>query len=152
MTDTHSIQKEQFAACLGCIDGRTTEPVLLWIQTKFGVAYVDRINRPGMDGLLCGRSYSVWHTVKAWFEKRKIKKELLISIHHHNAHTVFVAGHCECAGNPVSEEEHKNCVMDAVVEVRSWNLPGGVEIVGLLVNTAWRVEEVHAAVLVERAA
>lgn len=137
MSETH---RGKFAVAIACIDGRTVEPVLAYAKQKYGVLYVDRINRPGIDALLgVGIPWwNLWKHILVWL----IKKELFISIHHHYSRTVIVSGHCECAGNPVSANEHRMHIVQACAVVRSWGLPEGVEVKGILVNERWEVEEV----------
>lgn len=121
-----------FAVCLGCIDGRTIEPVLSWAKARFGVAYVDRVNRPGMDKFLCSATEG---------DLKKVKEEFFISLEHHKAKPVLVCGHCECAGNPVSAEEHRKHIAQACDVIRSW-FPSYIKVIGILVNESWQVEEV----------
>ena len=65
---------------------------------------------------------------------------MAISVEAHGSKVVAVAGHHDCAGNPVTEEEHRRHILRAVETVRSWGFP--VTIVGLWVNSNWQVEVV----------
>ena len=121
-----------FAVCLGCIDGRTIEPVFNWAKANYRIVYVDRVNRPGMDKFLCSAAEK---------DLEKVKEELFVSLKHHKAKPVLVCGHSECAGNPVSAEEHKKHITQACDIVRSW-LPLDIKIIGIFLNESWEVEEV----------
>ena len=122
-----------FASCLGCKDGRTIDPIQDWAQKTYGVSYVDFDTEPGMDSYLNSCSEE---------DKDKLKKKVLISVEKHHARYVLVAGHADCAGNPVSDEEHKKNIADAVNIVRTWNMPEGISVTGLWVNPQWQVEEI----------
>lgn len=123
-----------FATGLDCADGRTKEPVLAWARKNIGVQWVDLLTRAGMDGSLL----SDLHPVIV----EDLRTQLGILLEKHHSRHVLVVGHCECAGNPVSEDEHRVCVVRTCGVVRSWNLPEGTEVIGLLVNPAWEVEVV----------
>lgn len=133
---------EKFGAALACIDGRT-ESLSDYVKQTYGLRWVDRINRPGMDALLGTRTpwWNLLRRISIWL----VKRELFISVHHHGSRIIPVSGHLECAGNPVSEEEHRTHIKRACEVVRGWNLPSDVKVVGLLVHNktgVWKVEEV----------
>jgi len=88
---------KKFATAINCIDGRTQMPVSDWVKEKYSVSYVDMITEPGCDKVVCG-------TDDVTIEK--IKSKALISINAHKSSLVVIAGHHDCAGNPVSKEEH----------------------------------------------
>lgn len=123
-----------FATCLDCADGRTKEPVLAWARKNIGVQWVDILTRAGMDGVLV----SDLHPALV----EDLRNQLGILLEKHHSKHILVVGHCECAGNPVSEDEHRTCIKQACEVVCSWNLPEGIEVVGLLVNSTWEVEVV----------
>ena len=86
-----------FATTINCMDGRSVEPTIAWMKSTYGVSYVDTITEPGMDKY-CG---SLTGEARAWL-RRKIE----ISLRNHGSRAISVVGHDECAGNPVSKEEH----------------------------------------------
>ena len=71
------------------------------------------------------------------------QNEVLISVNAHSSKIVAVVGHHNCAAHPASEAQHKQDIVEAMATVRSWNLP--VQVVGLWVNSEWRVEVVCSA-------
>ncbi len=130
----HMKPNETFATCLDCADGRTKEPILAWARKNIGVQWVDLLTRAGMDGSLL----SGLHPVIV----EDLRNQLGILLDKHQSKHILVSGHCECAGNPVSKEMHRVCIRQVCQMLRSWNLPEGVEVIGLLVNEAWEVERI----------
>jgi len=52
-----------------------------------------------------------------------VKSELLIYIKAHNSSQIVIAGHHDCAGNPVSKEEHLTQIKKSINIIKSWNFP-----------------------------
>lgn len=90
------VEREIFATAADCMDGRTKKPVSRFIRNKTGARFVDTPTRPGVVGRL-GRS----QPDKAQLDE--VVGELGISIVKHNSRGLVVAGHAECAGDPVDE-------------------------------------------------
>lgn len=105
----------KFGTAINCIDGRVQTPVAEWVKREYGVDFVDMITAPG--------------AVK---EVGFAGGALQISIDKHRSKVVAVAGHWDCAGNPVSDEEHKEMIKNAVEKVKSWGLD--IEVVGVWVD------------------
>ena len=121
----------KFGTAVACIDGRAYGPVVEWIKKEFGVEYVDLVTAPGVDGVM------VQHNAKKIGE---LKEAIGVSAAVHKSGVVVVAGHFDCAGNPVTEEEHKAEIRRDAEMVKSWGL--GVEVAGVWVNESWEVERV----------
>lgn len=119
---------EKRAVCLNCMDGRVQLPVIHWIKEEHGVEYVDMITEPGIDGMLADTRVSIG----------TIEEKLKISIVKNNASIIFVAGHHDCKGNLVSDDEHKNHITAAVTRLKAEFT--GINILGLWVNQEWKVE------------
>ena len=111
--------------------GGAHNPVRNWLKASFDAEFVDRITEPGADKALASGSADVLEA---------IKQKVLISVNAHNSKTVAVVGHHDCAANPVSEAQHKQDIGEAVARVQSWELP--VQVIGLWVNSEWKVEVV----------
>jgi hypothetical protein len=127
----------RFATAINCIDGRTQEPVIAYLKEHYNVDYVDMITGPGIDGCFC--------TSEALQDQ--VKKSAQISIEKHGSAVIAIAGHAECAGNPVDEGHHCMDVSACMETVRSWKLP--VTVIGLFVkpmNGQWIVKEVQELV------
>jgi hypothetical protein len=123
----------KFGTAINCMDGRVQLPVIEWMKEKFQLDYVDMITEPGADKAVGA----------GWFEKiEEIKTKALISVNKHGSRIIVIAGHDDCAGNPVSPEEHKKNVRDAVKEIQSWGLTID-KVIGLWLNKDWKVEVVN---------
>ena len=127
---------EIFFTVVGCMDGRVQSPVVEFGRAKFGADYPDTITEAGIVGLISNNPDS------AFVENLKLK--LIISIEKHHSKGIVVDGHQECAGNPVSDEKHKEDVIKSVEFVRSLTedkVPG-TGIFGVRRNNTWKAEEI----------
>lgn len=120
-----------FATAFNCIDGRAQSPVADWVKINTQAEYVDMITEPGADLVLASGSPEL---IEA------LKQKALVSVNAHNSGVIVVAGHDECAANPVSAEEHAQHIRAAMQTIASWNLP--VRVAGLWVNSWGYVEVV----------
>jgi len=122
----------KFGTAINCMDGRTQLPVTDWLKRKHGLDYVDMITEPGPEKMLSqGRPDQV----------ESIKSRVEISVKAHGSKTILVAAHHDCAGNPVSKEEHIRQVRECLLVVKSWGLPVR-DIVGVWINEDWAVEPI----------
>ena len=101
------------------------------MRTHFNVDYVDMITEPGPDKALTQGPVEVVES---------IRRKVLVSITAHYSSVIAVVGHHDCAGNPVSKEEHLKQINKCIEVVTSWRLP--VRILGLWVNELWEIEVV----------
>ena len=122
----------KFGTSINCIDGRTQIPVSQWIKDNYSVDYVDMVNEPGCDKLLPGDNTAKIEEVKA---------KALISVNAHKSSVIVVAGHHDCAGNPISKEEHIAQIKQSVDAIKAWGL--SVEVAGVWVNDQWQIEKVQ---------
>ena len=53
---------------------------------------------------------------------------------------MVIAGHHDCAGNPISKEEHQNQIKKSISVIKSWNM--SVEVIGIWINDRWEIETV----------
>ena len=121
----------RFATAINCIDGRTQRPVSEWIRIQFSVDYVDTITQPGPEAALTRGPASAIEVMR---------QNVGVSVQAHQSQLIAVAAHHECAGNPVSDDEHKAQVRAACEVIAKWGFPA--RIVGLWVNEWWQVEGV----------
>jgi|SRR5690242_9949631 hypothetical protein len=121
----------RFATAINCIDGRTQRPVSEWIRIQFSVDYVDTITQPGPEAALTRGPASAIEVMR---------QNVGVSVQAHQSQLIAVAAHHECAGNPVSDDEHKAQVRAACEVIAKWGFPA--RIVGLWVNEWWQVEVV----------
>lgn len=120
-----------FGTAINCIDGRAQAPVSDWVKVHGHVTYVDTATIPGADHVLAEGQHDLVAT---------LRRNIEVSVHRHHSAIIAVAGHHDCAANPVSAEEHQRMIRAAVAVVHGWGLP--VRVVGLWVNDWWQVEVV----------
>ena len=121
--------KGKFATSVSCMDGRIQIPLTNWIKENFSVDYVDTITEPGIDKLVADNT-----------DLESIKTKVGISINKHESELIVVSGHYDCAGNPVSNEEHITHIKKGIEVISSWNL--GVKVVGVWVDDTWKINTV----------
>lgn len=120
-------QQPLFATCLNCMDGRVQEPVIQWIKAHTGVTYVDMITEAGMDGLIAKSGLS-----------ESLKKKIQISTGLHGSAQIFIAGHDDCGGHPVTETQHRKDISTAISKLKQ-TYPD-IQVRGLWVDKNHHVE------------
>lgn len=120
-----------FATVINCIDGRAKHPVTNWVKQNLHVHYVDQITEPGPDRVM---TQGTPEQIEA------IKQKVLVSLTAHHSQIIIIAAHYDCAGNPVSEDEHKRQVWQSTEILASWG--HNVRVIGLWVNSQWQIEVV----------
>jgi|SRR4030042_1893194 hypothetical protein len=124
--------EKAFATAINCMDGRVQVPVTEYLRKKYKVSYVDMVTEPGPNGILAANKD------QAIIES--IKKRVGISTGKHGSKHIAIAGHHDCAGNPVDKETHLAHVRSAMKVVKSWGFDA--EVIGLWVDDRWKVSEV----------
>ena len=109
------------------MDGRIQLPIIQWLKEKHGASYVDTITEPGVDKLFSNTD-----------KVQEIKSKATISVNAHGSRLIIVSGHHDCAGNPVSKDEHQKQIKNAVSVIQSWGMP--VKVIGAWVNENWQLE------------
>ena len=112
------------------MDGRIQIPIINWLKGKYNVSYVDTITEPGVDKLFSDE-----------VKTREIKSKVSISVNAHGSQIVLISGHHDCAGNPISKDEHIVQIKNAVSVVQSWGLQ--VTVIGAWINEDWKLEIVE---------
>lgn len=130
-----------FAASISCMDGRIQTALSDWIRNTYGVDYVDTITAPGVDKRVAEES-----------DVEPIVNMARISIQKHGSRLVVLSGHHDCAGNPVSREDHISHIKSGVDNIRSWvakhDLMGAaegsdqIEVVGVWVGEEWTAQRI----------
>lgn len=135
--ETSMPQTGTFATAINCIDGRAQEPVAHWVKRHAQVDFVDTPTIPGPDKVL---------TQGPPPRIDLARQDVEVSVRAHGSRFVAVAGHFGCAANPVSPEEHKQMIRDAVGVVQGWGMRDDegrpVRVVGLWVTDSWQIEQV----------
>lgn len=121
-----------FGTAINCMDGRVQIPVTNWLRSQYGVDYVDMVTEPGPVRFLA-EGKDPWVSAS-------IQRRLEISVHHHRSEVVAIAGHHDCAGNPVPKKTQLEQILAAIKTVEGWNFKARV--VGLWVDENWEVQEV----------
>lgn len=114
---------------LNCMDGRVQLPVLTWIKSNYPVDNVDVITEAGMDGVVARQE-----------DLSEILRSVRVSVDLNKSSRLFVIGHHDCRGNPVSHEDHRRDIASAAARLRK--LLPGLEVTGLWVTDRWNVEAV----------
>ncbi len=116
-----------FVTAINCIDGRVQKPVTEFAIRKFKADYVDMITEPGPDQVLNNKKNP--EIIES------VKRRMLVSLEKHKSKIVIVAGHHDCAANPVDEIEHHRQIKDAVENIKEWNLK--IDVYGVWVDKNW---------------
>ncbi len=124
------MNNKRFVTALNCMDGRTQEPVIQWAKKRFGIDYVDMINEPGPDLVFLSEDKNLLDN---------ILKKIKISTDKHGSKRLVIVGHYDCAGNPVSREEHIKLIKKSV-EIAKKHL-NDVEVFGVYIGEDWDVKE-----------
>jgi carbonic anhydrase len=111
------------------MDGRVQLPAIFWIKANYPVDNVDVITEAGMDAVLAGQA-----------DISEILRSVRISVELNKSTLLFVVGHHDCRGNPVSHQEHRAHIIAAVERLRA--CCPSLEVSGLWVNEEWQVERV----------
>ena len=117
----------KFATSVSCMDGRIQIPLTKWIKDNHSIDFVDVITEPGIDRMVAEN-----------LDLESIKNKVGISINAHKSELIVVSGHYDCAGNPVSDEEHISQIRKGVEVISSWGL--NVKVVGIWVDDSWNVK------------
>lgn len=128
------MEGKKFVTAINCMDGRTQDPVSSWMKSRYKADFVDAITEPGVDKILSEGTSNLIESIKA---------RVAISTGHHHSRAIGIVGHYDCAGNPVSKEEHIEQLKKSVETVKSFGLPEGTEVLGLWVGEDWTVQVVE---------
>jgi len=125
------MSKGKFGTAINCIDGRVQLPVIEWMKKTFGFDYIDMITEPGVD------------KVMSQVEDKRIeliKSKVEISVNAHGSKIIVIAGHFDCAGNPVSKQEHLLQIRKALKVIQEWKLNGVQKIIGIWIEDNKEIE------------
>lgn len=117
------VSNERFATAITCIDGRVQRPVSDWVKLHVNVDHVDLVTEPGPDRVLSSGPKNMID---------EVLRKVAFSVRHHFSPVVVLAGHDNCAANPVSREEHIEQIKDGVEVILSYRLK--VRVIGLWVG------------------
>ncbi len=92
-----------YCTLICCMDGRFNMAVNEYIRVKYGYVYVDTITDAGPVSKIIYQDYL----------KDIEDKIIQISINRHDSKHIFIAGHYDCAGCPVSDDQQKDYIRRA---------------------------------------
>lgn len=120
-----------FATAVTCIDGRVHAPLTEWVRERFDVDHVDLNTDPGADAVCA-------HGAPDHLDR--ILARVTVSTLAHASTTLIIAGHADCAANPVDNARHRRDIEAAVHRIR--DLTASVEVLGAWVDAHGRVSPV----------
>lgn len=125
-----------FAVILSCIDGRVQRALADWAREQYDVDYADVITEPGVAAILALGDPAV---------REALLDKICISRLAHLSCYLVVAGHHDCAANPVPRTVHEEQIRTAVRQLRA-ALPG-FQVDGVFQDETWvpRLVEGHSA-------
>lgn len=132
MSDLHGT----FFTSVGCMDGRVQAVVAQFGHEKFGADYPDTITEAGLDGLIANTND------KDLLES--LKNKILISVEKHHSKGIVVHGHEDCAGNPVSEEQHRIDTQKVALIIKEMLGENSIPVIGayIKVTSQPKLEEI----------
>lgn len=101
-----------FCTSVGCMDGRVQKVIADYGREQWGAEFPDTITEPGLDGMVAKMS-------DGSPELKNLAFKISISTDKHHSKGIIVHGHEDCAGNPVSDEQHMKDVSAVVERVKS---------------------------------
>lgn len=116
---------ETFFTTIGCMDGRVQVPVSKFGRDQFDANFPDTITEAGLVGKLANEPIS-----NELIESIRFKL-VDVSIGKHSSKGIVVHGHQECAGNPVSENQHISDIVKTCKKIKS--MVKNVSVVGVFV-------------------
>jgi hypothetical protein len=125
-----------FAVAVTCIDGRTHDPLVRWAREHLDVDYLDLVTQPGADAALSECPLNVCSAIRQMLD---------VSVNAHASRAVVIAGHDDCAANPVPADVHRRQILDAVRQVEGWGMD--LTVVGVWIDhdgTVTPVEQFQA--------
>jgi hypothetical protein len=121
----------EFATSIHCMDGRIQEPLIHFIKSRYNIKYIDTITEPGPCKIL---SQNIESTLIESIDNR-----VSISLNKHGSNMIFISGHHDCAGNPVSEDIQIQQIIECEKILQS-KYPD-IKIVKLWIDEHWKVKE-----------
>lgn len=100
----------KFTTAINCMDGRVQIPVNEYLKRRYGVDYIDTIIEPCPNRILAEKKdQATIDSIRRWLE---------ISITKHGSKLVAIAGHHDCAGNPVGKKTQDRHTLAAIETVK----------------------------------
>jgi len=113
------------------MDGRIQQPIINYIKEKYEVKYIDTITEPGPCKIVSQNTDNLL--------LESIDNRIAISLNKHGSKIIFISGHYDCAGNPVSEEIQIE-QLNKSQKILRLKYPN-IKVKKLWINKNWEVEE-----------
>ena len=111
-----------YCTLICCMDGRFNMAVNEYIRVKYGYVYVATITDAGPVAKIIYNDY-----LKAIEDKI-----IQISINRHDSKHIFIAGHHDCAGCPVDDDQQKDYIRRATHLIKK-DIPS-VRVTGIFID------------------
>jgi len=122
----------RFATLITCMDGRIQRPLNKYVSEYFDAENIDTLAWPGACGPI---SRAVNPRVVEY-----VDRGLDISFRLHGSFGMAIAGHHDCAGNPVDKTQQ--CIEVTQIVERFRESYDKEMVIGLWVNDQWEVERI----------
>jgi len=122
-----------FGTVINCMDGRVQFPVLEYLKLKYKVDQVDSITEAGPLKILSEKREQCRLTA--------LREQLKVSLEKHGSRLIAVAGHHDCAGNPVERAVQEEQIAKVLAYLEK-AYGSHITFVGIYVNEHWEVEEI----------
>ncbi len=126
-----SPQEILFATAVNCMDGRVQRPVNEAVRSLSGARYVDTITEAGVVRYLAGE-------LEETHETQAVLMSIRVSVEQHGSRSIAIVAHDDCAGNPISNDDQKAQLAQAVAFVRE-HFPHCL-VAGLWLGMDWVVQ------------
>ncbi len=122
----------RFAVAITCIDGRIQDALQRQLREEYDVDHLDVVTLPGVDLALARDEQA------RGFASRSVD----VSVAAHGSEVVILAGHTDCAGNPVDDDTHAAMVREGA----KWlcDRYPGLTVAGVLVDTEAQTMDIVA--------
>ena len=121
----------EFGTSIHCMDGRIQQPLLNFLKRKYNLKYIDTITEPGPCKIISENLNTPLI--------ESIENRISISLNKHGSKIIFISGHYDCAGNPISKDMQIQQI-EKCEEVLRFKYPN-VKVIKLWINKNWEVEE-----------
>ncbi len=122
----------KFATLITCMDGRIQRPLNDYVREYFDAPNIDTLAWPGA----CGPISRLQNPRVIEY----VDRGLDISFNLHASCGMAIAGHHDCAGNPVNKAQQ--CTEVELIVQRFRESYGEDKVIGLWVNDQWTVERI----------
>jgi carbonic anhydrase len=122
-----------FCTVITCMDGRIQKPMMEFVARNYGYDLPDTITDPGPVKAMSDGDATAYFS--------RICKCIDISVQAHGSKHIFIAGHHDCAGNPVPREVQEEQLRLAARRVRAAYPNCDVDIV--YINEQWQCDLLH---------